>query len=80
MLLKYFFSSIGEFGIVYKGHLMKDFGLRVTNVVAVKTLKGTVFSYNIKHYYFFPQRSISAFRLSRGSSGEGAVEGMCEDA
>ena len=34
------FFSTGEFGIVYKGHLSKDFGLRVTNVVAVKTLKG----------------------------------------
>ena len=30
----------GEFGVVYKGHLMKDLGQTVVGVVAVKTLKG----------------------------------------
>ena len=31
----------GEFGIVYKGHIVKDQGKVVTEVVAIKTLKGT---------------------------------------
>ena len=33
--------DIGEFGIVYKGHIVKDPGPVVTDVVAIKTLKGT---------------------------------------
>lgn len=39
-MMNIFFFITGEFGIVYKAHLMKDFGQRVTNTVAVKTLKG----------------------------------------
>ena len=31
---------LGEFGVVYKGHLIKDLGRTVTEVVAIKTLKG----------------------------------------
>ena len=34
--------DIGEFGIVYKGHIVKDPGPVVTDVVAIKTLKGIV--------------------------------------
>ena len=30
----------GEFGIVYKAHIVKDPGTVVTDVVAIKTLKG----------------------------------------
>ena len=32
--------DIGEFGIVYKGHIVKDPGPVVTDIVAIKTLKG----------------------------------------
>ena len=32
--------GVGEFGIVYKAHIVKDPGSVVTDVVAVKTLKG----------------------------------------
>ena len=32
--------STGEFGVVYKGHLLKDLGQTVVGVVAIKTLKG----------------------------------------
>jgi hypothetical protein len=31
---------LGEFGIVYKGYIMKEQGNIVTDTVAVKTLKG----------------------------------------
>ena len=31
---------LGEFGVVYKGHIVKDLGQTVTEVVAIKTLKG----------------------------------------
>ena len=31
----------GEFGVVYRGHLLKDRGQTVTETVAIKTLKGT---------------------------------------
>ena len=31
---------LGEFGVVYKGHIVKDLGRTVTEVVAIKTLKG----------------------------------------
>ena len=31
---------VGEFGVVYKGHIVKGLGQSITNVVAVKTLKG----------------------------------------
>ena len=34
-------SYTGEFGVVYKGHIVKDLGQTITDVVAVKTLKGT---------------------------------------
>ena len=34
----YFFLFLGEFGIVYKGYIIK--GQVVTEIVAVKTLKG----------------------------------------
>lgn len=37
----------GEFGIVYKGHIIKNLGQIVTDVVAVKTLKGTYYKKNI---------------------------------
>ena len=30
----------GEFGVVYKGHLLEDGGKIVTTTVAIKTLKG----------------------------------------
>ena len=33
--------TAGEFGVVYKGHIVKDQGQVATEVVAVKTLKGT---------------------------------------
>ena len=35
-----FFSSLGEFGIVYKARLSKGFNKSFSEVVAVKTLKG----------------------------------------
>ena len=37
----------GEFGVVYKGHIIKNLGQITTKVVAVKTLKGKV----IHHYH-----------------------------
>ena len=33
--------TAGEFGVVYKGHIAKDQGEVVTEIVAIKTLKGT---------------------------------------
>ena len=33
-------NNVGEFGVVYKGHIVKDLGRTVTEVVAIKTLKG----------------------------------------
>ena len=33
-------TFLGEFGVVYKGHIVKDLGQTVTDVVAIKTLKG----------------------------------------
>ena len=38
--LIYSCCDIGEFGIVYKGHIIKDPGPVVTDIVAIKTLKG----------------------------------------
>ena len=35
--------TVGEFGIVYKGYIVKDQGSIVTDTVAVKTLKGIDF-------------------------------------
>ena len=32
----------GEFGVVYKGHIIKNLGQITTEVVAVKTLKGRI--------------------------------------
>ena len=32
--------TVGEFGIVYKGYIVKEQGSIVTDTVAVKTLKG----------------------------------------
>lgn len=34
-------TTSGEFGIVYKGHVIKEHGDSITDVVAIKTLKGT---------------------------------------
>ena len=39
-VLTFFFSSLGEFGIVYKARLSKGFNKSFSEVVAVKTLKG----------------------------------------
>ena len=37
------FFLIGEFGIVYKGYIVKEFhGQTITELVAVKTLKGAL--------------------------------------
>ena len=36
------YHFVGEFGVVYKGHLLKDLGQTVIGVVAVKTLKGDI--------------------------------------
>ena len=33
---------VGEFGIVYKGYVVKEQGSIVTDLVAIKTLKGIV--------------------------------------
>ena len=33
---------LGEFGVVYRGHILKNMGQIVTDVAAVKTLKGTI--------------------------------------
>ena len=38
-----FMYTVGEFGIVYKGYIVKDQGSIVTEPVAVKTLKGIYF-------------------------------------
>ena len=37
---RFMFVASGEFGVVYKGHLVKDQGQVVTETVAIKTLKG----------------------------------------
>ena len=39
-------STLGEFGIVYKGYIVKEQGSIVTDTVAVKTLKGIDFKNN----------------------------------
>ena len=39
-LLIYIIIPIGEFGIVYKGYIIKEQGSLVTDTVAIKTLKG----------------------------------------
>ena len=33
-------AYLGEFGIVYKGYIVKEQGIIVTDTVAIKTLKG----------------------------------------
>ena len=40
MILNVSMHAAGEFGVVYKGHIVKDLGQTITGVVAVKTLKG----------------------------------------
>ena len=35
-----FYILVGEFGIVYKGYIVKQQGSIVTDTVAIKTLKG----------------------------------------
>lgn len=42
----------GEFGIVYKGHIIKILGQIVTDIVAVKTLKGTYYRLSYKNSTF----------------------------
>ena len=37
----HYFFCLGEFGVVYKGHLLEDGGNIVTTTVAIKTLKGS---------------------------------------
>ena len=37
----YLINFAGEFGVVYKAHIVKNMGQIVKDVVAVKTLKGT---------------------------------------
>lgn len=39
----------GEFGIVYRGHLLKDGGKTVSEMVAIKTLKGTLYLAQFYH-------------------------------
>ena len=39
-------STLGEFGIVYKGYIVKEQGSIVTDTVAIKTLKGIDFKIN----------------------------------
>jgi hypothetical protein len=34
------FCVLGEFGVVYKGHILEDGGSIVIATVAIKTLKG----------------------------------------
>ena len=36
--------TVGEFGIVYKGYIVKEQGSIVTDTVAIKTLKGINFN------------------------------------
>ena len=36
----YYTCNVGEFGIVYKGYVVKDQGSIMTDIVAIKTLKG----------------------------------------
>ena len=35
-------SISGEFGVVYKGHILKGQGQIVSEIVAIKTLKGNI--------------------------------------
>ena len=39
--------TVGEFGIVYKGYIVKEQGSIVTDTVAIKTLKGIYFNVHI---------------------------------
>ena len=39
------YTTSGEFGIVYKGHVVNKHGDGVTDTVAIKTLKGTPITY-----------------------------------
>ncbi len=54
--------SLGQFGVVYKAHMVKAQGLKdtVTETVAVKILKGKAITYVIELY------SIRASRNCRG--------------
>ena len=45
IIIFYDCAIIGEFGIVYKGHILKDPGPIVTDIVAMKTLKGMCLLY-----------------------------------
>ena len=45
IIIFYDCAIIGEFGIVYKGHILKDPGPVVTDIVAIKTLKGMCLLY-----------------------------------
>ena len=40
LVLLIYIIPIGEFGIVYKGYIVKEQGSIVTDTVAIKTLKG----------------------------------------
>ena len=42
-------DNVGEFGIVYKGYIVKEQGSIVTDIVAIKTLKGIYFNVEILH-------------------------------
>ena len=42
IIMGHYYTIIGEFGIVYKGYIIKEQGNIVTDTVAVKTLKGII--------------------------------------
>ena len=41
----YHYTFVGEFGVVYKGYIKTSMSDSVSNIVAVKTLKGIVAGY-----------------------------------
>ena len=45
-LLCYLWISLGEFGVVYRGKLINNCNDNMTNLVAIKTLKGLFKIYN----------------------------------
>ena len=44
---------VGEFGIVYKGYIVKNQGSIVTDTVAIKTLKGIASYSTLMHTYLY---------------------------
>ena len=54
---------LGEFGVVYKGHIVKDLGRTVTEIVAIKTLKGLCHLNATTMIVLYPRRKIMSLNI-----------------